>query len=92
METDMAHLLSTSDRRIFENARNNIPGPTTHTARYLDVLQKILVEDKERTEWRREIEFMEEMGMAEGWLLGKVSGIVRAFVEERGVEGESCRG
>jgi len=88
METDMAHLMSTRDRKIFEDARNNVPGaPTTHTVRYLDIVQKILVEDKERTEWRREIEFMEERGMAEERHLGRVSGIVGRFVEARVAEG-----
>jgi len=99
METDLSHLLSASNRRNLENARNNVPGaPTMHTARYLDIVGKILVEDKERTEWRREIEWLEERGVAkalglqEGWALGKVSGIVRAFVGERVAEGTSGRG
>lgn len=81
METDLAHILPARDRKWFEDDRNNVPGAnTTHTVRYTDILQKILVEDKERCEYPEAFPLLEEMGMSKGWELGKASVIMNRFI------------
>jgi hypothetical protein len=81
METDLAGMLTATDRLRLSNARDNVKGsPTMHTALYLDVVNKILVEDKERSEYPDAFPLLERMGMSEGWELGKASVIVNKFI------------
>jgi len=89
----MQHLLSAKDRKLFEDALNNVPGAsTTHTARYLDVVNKILVEDKERTEYRRELEFADAIGLSHGSELEKARRFVQRFIEMKLASGEKAAG
>jgi hypothetical protein len=81
METDLAGMLTSTDRLRLSNARDNVKAsPTMHTARYLNVVNKILVEDQDRSEYPDAFPLLERMGMSEGWELGKASGIVNKFI------------
>lgn len=92
METDLAYILSPADRKLLEDARNNVPGASTiHTMRYLDIVNKILADDKMRSEYHEAIEVAKKIGVYEESKLEKAAPFVQKFIKKKLKSAASAR-